>query len=70
MSNGNRWLVKALLSLAACVCLLPAARAQGPADVEAAFERATQLHQAGKLEEAVGAYQAILARSPARASVR
>ncbi|HWS89581.1 MAG TPA: tetratricopeptide repeat protein [Pyrinomonadaceae bacterium] len=68
MANVNRWLFKALLSLAACVCLLPAAQAQ--ADVESAFARATQLHEAGKLEEAIRAYQSILAANPGRADVR
>ena len=74
MANGNRWLVKALLSLVACVWLVPAARALGqaggPADVESAFARATQLHEAGKLEEAIRAYQSILASNPGRADVR
>jgi tetratricopeptide (TPR) repeat protein len=70
MVNGNRWLVKALLSLLACVWLLPAERALGQADVESAFERATQLHESGKLEEAIRAYQAILASNPGRADVR
>ena len=72
MANVNRWLVKALLSLAACVCLLPARAAgqAGAADVEGAFARATQLHEAGKLEEAIRAYQSILATNPGRADVR
>ncbi|HKQ52908.1 MAG TPA: tetratricopeptide repeat protein [Pyrinomonadaceae bacterium] len=76
MANGNRWLVKALLSLFACGILLPAGRALaqsssgGPADVERAFEQATALHQAGKLEEAIRGYLAILANHPARADVR
>ena len=73
MANGNRWLVKTLLSLAACVCLVPAVRAQGQAgqgDVESAFARATQLHEEGKLEEAIRAYQAILTKNPGRADVR
>src|ERR1044072_761089 len=70
MVNGNRWLVKALLSLLACVWLLPAGRARGRGDVESAFERAAQLHESGKLEEAIRAYQAILASNPGRADVR
>jgi len=74
MVNGNRWLGKALLSLLACVWLLPAGRALGqaggPADVEGAFARATQLHESGKLEEAIRAYQSILASNPGRADVR
>lgn len=70
MANGNRWLLKALLSLAACVWLVPVARAQGQADVEGAFARATQLHEAGKLEEAISAYRAILTSNPGRADVR
>ena len=75
MAKGNRWLVKALLSLLACVVLAPPARVSGrqqagASDVEAAFERATQLHQAGNLEEAVRAYLAILSAHPERADVR
>ena len=74
MVNGNRWLVKVLLSLAACVWLLPAGRALGqaggPADVESAFARATQLHESGKFEEAIRAYQSILTSNPGRADVR
>jgi tetratricopeptide (TPR) repeat protein len=73
MANGNRWLFKALLSLLVSVWLCPASSAQGQAgtaDVEAAFARATQLHESGKLEEAVSAYQSILASNPGRADVR
>jgi len=44
--------------------------AQGQADVEREFERATQLHQTGDLQGAVRAYQAILDKNPARADVR
>ena len=40
------------------------------ADVEVAFERATQLHQSGDLEGAVRAYLAILAQHPERVDVR
>ncbi|MFL6332565.1 MAG: tetratricopeptide repeat protein [Pyrinomonadaceae bacterium] len=70
MANGNQWLCKALLSLLACACLVPAARAQGQADVEGAFARATQLHQSGDLEGAIREYQSILASNPGRADVR
>ena len=44
--------------------------AQGQADVERDFERATQLHQSGDLQGAVRAYVAILDKNPARADVR
>src|SRR5689334_9177533 len=73
MANETRWLVKALLSLFASVILLPSAQVpaqSGPADVERAFAQATQLHEAGKLEEAIRAYQAILVSHPNRADVR
>ena len=73
MANGTRRLTGALLSLLACAALAPPAPAlgqAGAADVEAAFERATQLHQSGNLEEAVRAYLAILASHPGRADVR
>src|SRR6185369_4852811 len=50
--------------LAGCVS------AQGSADVEREFERATQLHQAGDLQGAVRAYLAILNTHPARVDVR
>ena len=73
MANENRWLVKALLSLLACGILVPSARAlaqTSSADVERAFAQATQLHQSGKLEEAIRAYQAILVSHPDRVDVR
>lgn len=74
MANEKRWLVKALLSFLACVMLSTlSALAQGQsgsADVESAFARATELHQSGKLEEAIRAYQAILVSHPDRADVR
>lgn len=45
--------------------------AQDPADnVDAAFERATQLHQAGDLEGAIKAYEAILVKHYTRGDVR
>ncbi len=74
MAHENRRLVRLLLSLFACGILLPSvqALAQGgaSADVDRAFERATQLHQTGNLEEAVRGYLAILASHPERADVR
>jgi tetratricopeptide (TPR) repeat protein len=74
MANVNRWLSKALLVLAACVSVAAAAHARqgqaGASDVDAAFERATQLHQSGDLEGAVRAYLSILAANPKRADVR
>ncbi|MET0650406.1 MAG: tetratricopeptide repeat protein [Pyrinomonadaceae bacterium] len=42
----------------------------GSTDVERAFARATQLHESGNLEEAVRAYQSILASHPGRVDVR
>ena len=39
-------------------------------EVDSAFARATQLHEAGDLEGAIRAYQAILASRPQRADVR
>src|SRR5919106_999643 len=44
--------------------------AQGSAEVDRQFERATQLHQAGDLQGAVNAYLAILKTNPARVDVR
>lgn len=73
MAHENRRLVMALLSLFVCGILLPSAPALaqgGRTDVDRAFERATQLHQAGNLEEAVRGYLAILASHPNRADVR
>jgi tetratricopeptide (TPR) repeat protein len=73
MTNEKRWLVKALLSLLACGLLVPSIRVpaqSNSADVERAFAQATELHQAGKLEEAIRAYQAILVSHPNRADVR
>jgi tetratricopeptide (TPR) repeat protein len=41
-----------------------------PAEVDRAFARATQLHEAGDIDGAIRAYQAILASHPARVDVR
>src|SRR5581483_2844841 len=63
--------VKAIITLVAIVLLAAAAPAQnGANDVERAFARATELHQAGDIEGAIRAYQAILATHPNRADVR
>lgn len=73
MANENRWLVRALLSLFACAIFLPSIQTlaqTNQTDVERAFAQATQLHEAGKLEEAIRAYQSILASYPNRADVR
>ncbi|HWW73920.1 MAG TPA: tetratricopeptide repeat protein [Pyrinomonadaceae bacterium] len=72
MANGKRRLNKALLTLFALVALASPARAQAgaQADVERAFERATELHQSGDLEGAIRGYQAILATHPNRPDVR
>jgi tetratricopeptide (TPR) repeat protein len=73
LANENRWLVKAMLSLFACVVLAPSAQVSAQADsadVERAFARATQLHESGNLEEAIRGYQAILVSHPGRADVR
>ena len=73
MANESRWLAWALLALLACGALVPSGRVvaqAGPTDVEGAFARATELHQSGKLEEAIRAYQAILATHPNRPDVR
>ena len=61
----------ALISLFIAVAVLPGhVSAQGSADVEREFERATQLHQSGDLQGAVRAYLAILNTNPARVDVR
>jgi Flp pilus assembly protein TadD len=74
MANENRRLVKVLLSLLACGVLFPSARSlaqtAGLGEADRAFERATQAHQAGNLEEAIRGYLAILASHPGRADVR
>lgn len=72
MPNGNhrRRFLKAVLSLLVCAVLAPAARVSAQDDVERAFAQATELHQAGKIEEAIRAYQAILSSHPDRADVR
>jgi tetratricopeptide (TPR) repeat protein len=44
--------------------------AQSGADVEDAFARATQLHQAGDIEGAIRGYESILAKHPERVDVR
>ncbi|HJQ30750.1 MAG TPA: tetratricopeptide repeat protein [Pyrinomonadaceae bacterium] len=70
MANGKRRLNKALLTLFALVVLVSPTWAQAQADVERAFERATELHQSGDLEGAIRGYQAILATHPNRPDVR
>src|SRR5215213_6145144 len=73
MAHENRRLVKALLSLFACGIFLPSVQSLaqgGAADVDRAFERATEQHQTGNLEEAVRGYLAILTSHPERADVR
>lgn len=63
--------MKAMVTLVAIALLASAALAQsGAGDVERAFARATELHQAGDIEGAIRAYQAILATHPNRADVR
>ncbi|HKQ07677.1 MAG TPA: tetratricopeptide repeat protein [Blastocatellia bacterium] len=72
-TKRSRQFVKAMISLVACVWLAQAAPAlaqAGPADVDRAFARATELHQAGDIEGAIRGYQAILAAHPDRADVR
>jgi tetratricopeptide (TPR) repeat protein len=59
-----------MLALLVCALLAPSARVSAQDDVERALARATELHQSGKLEEAIRAYQAILASHPNRADVR
>ena len=71
--HGSGQFVKAIVLLFACAVLAQAAplMAQtGPTDVDRAFARATQLHEAGDLEGAIRGYQAILASHPERADVR
>jgi tetratricopeptide (TPR) repeat protein len=62
-----------LVILIACATCLPGVRvvAQSGADsVDAAFSRATQLHQAGDIEGAIRGYESILAKHPERVDVR
>ena len=69
--NKVRREVAALISLFIFVAAFSGrVSAQGSADVEREFERATQLHQSGDLQGAVRAYLAILSANPARADVR
>src|SRR5262245_62135101 len=60
----------ATLSLIILVVLAGSASAQKTDEVDAAFARATQLHQSGDLEGAVQGYQAILTTHPMRVDVR
>jgi tetratricopeptide (TPR) repeat protein len=63
---------KLIVAVIACLLLLTVREvlAQGTAEVDAAFEEATRLHQSGDLEGAIRGYQAILAKHPGRADVR
>src|SRR5437868_4287170 len=71
--HGSGQFVRAIILFFACAVIAPAApllAQTGPTDVERAFARATQLHEAGDLEGAIRGYQAILASHPERADVR
>lgn len=75
MANVNLWrlLSIVMLSLLACGILAPADRViaqTDSADVERAFDRATQLHESGDFEGAIRGYQAILTSHPERVDVR
>jgi tetratricopeptide (TPR) repeat protein len=67
----NRGIAKAIvLPLLLAGLLTGEVLAQVTEGVDAAFERATQLHQAGDLEGAIRAYEAILVKHVTRADVR
>jgi len=72
IKKPNSRIAKAIvLPLLLAWLLAGQALAQGAGDpVDAAFERATRLHQAGDLQGAVREYEAILVNSPVRADVR
>ena len=72
INKPNSGIAKAIVLLLLLAGLLSVqALAQGTGDgVDAAFERATQLHQAGDLEGAIRGYEAIVANHPTRADVR
>ncbi|HXG92035.1 MAG TPA: tetratricopeptide repeat protein [Blastocatellia bacterium] len=75
MENRNRrsHLVKAIISLLACVIIAPAhvlPAQTNSTDVDAAFARAARLHESGDIEGAIRGYQEILAAHPNRADVR
>ena len=73
IENRSRKVVTTTLSLFICVLFAPVSQVSAqsaPPAVEQAFERATQLHQAGDLEGAIKAYKAILVDNPKRADVR
>jgi tetratricopeptide (TPR) repeat protein len=65
-----RRVVNATLSLIVLAVLAGQLSAQNKNDVDAAFERATQLHQSGNLEGAVKGYEEILSTHPMRVDVR
>lgn len=72
MANKNKQsrLLRAIVSLFVCAMLAPQSFAQTkPADVEAAFARATQLHEAGDITGAIRGYETILASHPNRPDV-
>ena len=68
----NPWVARAVVLFLILIGLQAApVAAQRPGDpVDAAFERATQLHQSGDLEGAIRGYEAILVNHPTRADVR
>ncbi len=70
IKNVGRGVVAIILLFTAGAVLPGSLFAQGSAEVERQFERATQLHQSGDLQAAVSAYLAILKTYPARVDVR
>ena len=58
------------LICAICALAVPTSAQTGSESVEAAFARATQLHQSGDIEGAIRAYQAILVKYPDRVDIR
>jgi Flp pilus assembly protein TadD len=58
------------LACATCLLALPTVAQTGSDSVDAAFSRATQLHQAGDIEGAIRGYESILTTHPERVDVR
>ncbi|HKE59462.1 MAG TPA: tetratricopeptide repeat protein [Pyrinomonadaceae bacterium] len=67
---NNKGLLVILLACALCAFAGRAAAQNGVNEVDEAFARATQLHQAGDIEGAIRGYQSILAKYPQRVDVR
>jgi tetratricopeptide (TPR) repeat protein len=70
MAKTKWWQLLILLTGATCALAVRGVAQSGPDSLDAAFARATELHQSGDIEGAIRGYQLILAKHPQRVDVR